>query len=59
MNKPHRSVPSDAQTSESKSFILGFWRIRYQVEDVNRSVDFFAWASGLTTSIRWLSLKSR
>jgi catechol 2,3-dioxygenase-like lactoylglutathione lyase family enzyme len=41
MNKPHRSVPSEAQTSESKSFILGFWRIRYQVEDVNRFIDFY------------------
>jgi glyoxylase I family protein len=43
MNQTHtQSVPStDAQTSGSKSFILGFWGVRYQVEDVNRSIDFY------------------
>ncbi len=43
MNKPHKQpAPSgDAQTGASKSFILGFWGIRYQVEDVNRSIDFY------------------
>ena len=27
--------------SESKTFVLGLWGVRYQVKDVSRSVDFY------------------
>jgi glyoxylase I family protein len=43
MNQPHKqSEPSpDTQTFGSKSIVLGFWGVRYQVENVSRSIDFY------------------
>jgi|SRR5262245_56088756 len=43
MNQPHKpSEPSpNTQISGSSSIVLGFWGVRYQVEDVSRSIDFY------------------
>ncbi len=43
MNQPHKQPePSPVvQTSGNKSIFLGFWGVRYQVEDVSRSIDFY------------------
>lgn len=43
MNRPHKQTePSpNTQTFGSKSIVLGFWGVRYQVENVSRSIDFY------------------
>ncbi len=48
MNQPHKqSEPSpDTQAFGSKSVVLGFWGVRYQVENVSRSIDFYTQCLG-------------
>jgi glyoxylase I family protein len=35
------SSEAGANTKEEKSVVLGLWGVRYQVKDVNRSIDFY------------------
>ena len=35
------STPGDSRSSETQNFIVGLWGVRYQVKDVNRSVQFY------------------
>jgi glyoxylase I family protein len=35
------SSEASSNTSEAQSVILGLWGVRYQVKDVNRSIDFY------------------
>src|SRR5215471_268179 len=46
MNQPVRGSPAashgaDSHLKEAQSLVLGFWGVRYQVEDVSRSVAFY------------------
>src|SRR5215510_13638440 len=46
MNQPMKSSPAasrevDLDLKKAQTFVLGFWGVRYQVEDVSRSVEFY------------------
>lgn len=42
MNETGReSQPDDSSIKDSKSFVRGFWGVRYQVKDVSRSIAFY------------------
>jgi glyoxylase I family protein len=38
---PETSSEADSNTKEGQSVVLGLWGVRYQVKDVNRSIDFY------------------
>ncbi|HEY8224568.1 MAG TPA: VOC family protein [Pyrinomonadaceae bacterium] len=50
MNQKESSAASSevgANTKEDQSVVLGLWGVRYQVKDVNRSIDFYTKQLGL------------
>jgi glyoxylase I family protein len=46
MNRPLKQSPSAA--TENDPLVRGFWGVRYQVEDVDRSIDFYTRSLGFT-----------
>jgi glyoxylase I family protein len=39
--RPSAVLDTGSETKHGESFVLGLWGIRYQVKDVERSVDFY------------------
>jgi glyoxylase I family protein len=59
MNRPNQqsSATSGASNSlgrEDKAFILGFWGVRYQVQEVSRSIDFYTRHLGFALDQKFL-----
>jgi glyoxylase I family protein len=44
---PEKSDQAGSSAAESQSFVQGLWGVRYQVKDVNRSVNFYTKQLGL------------
>lgn len=44
---PEKSDQAGSSAAESQSFVKGLWGVRYQVKDVNRSVNFYTKQLGL------------
>lgn len=44
---PEKSTQAGATAAESSSFVKGLWGVRYQVKDVNRSINFYTKQLGL------------
>ena len=42
-----KSAQTSSSATETQSFVKGLWGVRYQVKDVNRSVDFYTTQLGL------------
>src|SRR5215216_1961302 len=43
---------NDKQKSESPHFIVGFWGVRYQVKDVQRSITFYTQTLGFNPDMQ-------
>jgi len=56
MGQAGKSTPLQVPdvSKEEKSFVLGLWGVRYQVRDVNRSVDFYTKHLGLKLDQQYL-----
>ena len=55
MNQPGKETSAGAQDSSEKepqSFVLGLWGVRYQVNDVSRSVAFYTQRLGFKLTKR-------
>ena len=48
------SGASNPPGREDKAFILGFWGVRYQVQDVSRSIDFYTRHLGFELDQKYL-----
>ena len=44
---PEKSHQAGPTAAESSSFVKGLWGVRYQVKDVNRSINFYTQQLGL------------
>jgi glyoxylase I family protein len=47
-----KSNPAGSSSADSQSFVKGLWGVRYQVKDVNRSVDFYTQQLGLKLDMK-------
>jgi glyoxylase I family protein len=48
------SSEAGSNTKEGQSVVLGLWGVRYQVKDVNRSIDFYTKQLGLKLDMKTL-----
>jgi glyoxylase I family protein len=46
------SSEAGSNTKEGQSVVLGLWGVRYQVKDVNRSIDFYTKQLGLKLDMK-------
>ena len=44
---PEKSIQTDSSTANTQNFVKGLWGVRYQVNDVSRSVSFYTQQLGL------------
>ncbi len=47
MNQTAKKAPEKSNQADTQSFVKGFWGVRYQVQDVSRSINFYTQQLGL------------